>query len=276
MSKKGIVVSPPFTPIYTGGISFSGAPDPIELRKYLMYWDEIDYPTNMLIHISSSEIDYLESTESLKRTFITFKDGVSSGKGEFLIAAQEAAFRKNQESEPGCWTIAQLAHIPFYSQQSVGVGVEVELYDMLPVPSVDTPLADILEFKTKRKDELLAFRCHMDEINETIQNSKDIPRSKNTQISRLEFALKDIDRTITESGMKRVTTHLKNVINADFSGIVGSGLGFAGISSLIGMSPLIAGVAGAGMVFGAKSIMMPNNQCPSDLNYINSIRKNFI
>lgn len=275
MNKKGIVVSPPFTPIYTGGVRCGGDPDPIELRKYLMYWDEIDYPTNMLIHISSPEIDYLESTKNIKRTVVTFQGGINTGRGEFFIKAQEAAFRQNQVNEPGCWTIAQLADIPFYSQQSVGIGVEVELYDMLPVPSAGTPLADILEFKAKRRDELLAFRCHMDEINETIQSSKDIPRAKNSQIARLELALKDIDKTIGESGIKRVTTHLKNIINTDFSGIVGAGLGSAGISALIGMSPLVAGVAGAGLVFGVKSIIMPSNQCPSDLNYINSIRKSF-
>lgn len=275
MNKKGIVVSPPFTPIYTGGVSCGGSPDPIELRKYLMYWDEIDYPSNMLIHVSSPEINYLETTGALKRTHVNFQGKISSGRGEFFIAAQEAAFRQNQNNEPGCWTIAQLTEIPFYTQQDMKVGVEVELYDMLPVPSADTALADILEFKNKRQDELLAFRCYMDEINEKILNSKYIPQAKNTQIGRLELALKDIDRTITESGIKRVTTHLKNVINSDFSGIVGAGLGAAGVSAFIGMTPLIAGIAGAGLVVGVRSLSMPLNQCPSDLNYINSARKNF-
>jgi len=275
MIKKGIVVSPPFTPIYTGGIRCGGSPDPLELRKYLMYWDEIDYPSNMLIHISSPDIEYLEQTGNLKRTHVSFQGTVNSGKGEFFIAAQEAAFRKNQEEEPGCWTIAQLTDIPFYTQQNLSIGVEVELYDMLPVPSIDTPLADILEFKEKRRDELTAFRCHMDEINEKILSSKDVPRARNTQVARIELAIRDIDKTLKESGVKRVTTHLKNVINTDFSGIVGAGLGSAGVSTFIGMAPLIAGVAGAGLVFGVKSLIMPFNQCQTNLSYINSIRKNF-
>ncbi|EGQ8957087.1 hypothetical protein V6957_004759 [Vibrio parahaemolyticus] len=275
MNKKGIVVSPPFKPIYTGGVSCGGSPDPIELRKYLMYWDEIDYPSNMLIHISSPEIDYLEQTGKLKRTHVRFQGTINSGQGEFFIQAQEAAFRKNQADEPGCWTIAQLADIPFYTQQSASVGVEVELYDMLPVPSADTPLADILEFKEKRQDELTAFRCHMDEVNENILSSRDVPRARNAQMARVELALKDIDKTLSESGVKRITTNLRNVINADFSGIVGAGLGSAGISTFIGMSPLIAGVAGAGLVLGVKSLIMPSNQCPTDFSYINSIRKNF-
>ncbi|EDQ00638.1 hypothetical protein [Shewanella benthica] len=123
MNKKGIVVSPPFKPIYTGEVSCGGDPDPIELRKYLMYWDEIDYPSNMLIHVSSPEIDYLEQSGKLKRTHVRFQGTISSGRGEFFIQAQEAAFRKNQ-------------------------------------------------------DELTAFRCHMDEVNEKILSSRDVPRAE--------------------------------------------------------------------------------------------------
>ncbi|MCS6152142.1 hypothetical protein G3465_04275 [Shewanella baltica] len=115
----------------------------------------------------------------------------------------------------------------------------------------------------------------MDEINEKILSSKDVPRARNAQMDRVELALKDIDKTLKESGVKRVTAHLKNVINTDFSGIVGAGLGSAGVSAFIGMSPLIAGVAGAGLVFGVKSLIMPSIQCPTNLSYINSIRKNF-
>lgn len=275
MNKKGIVVSPPFESVYTGGISCGGDPDPLELRKYLLYWDEIDYPTNTLIHISSNDIYYLQTTGVLKRTHVNFRGTVSSGIGQFFIAAQEAAFKKNQEDEPGCWTMAQLSNVPFYTQSSIGLGVEVELYDMLPVPSQDTPLLDILEFKHKRNDELVAFRCYLDELNEKIITSKDIPRAKNAQLSRLELSLKDIDRTINESGFKRITTNLKHVINSDFSGVVGAGLGSAGLASMIQMYPLIAGVAGAGLVTGIKSMMMPSVQCQTDFNYINSVRRNF-
>jgi hypothetical protein len=35
-------------------------------------------------------------------------------------------------------------------------------------------------------------------------------------MARVELAIRDIDKTLKESGVKRVTTHLKNVINTDF------------------------------------------------------------
>lgn len=275
MNKKGIVISPPFEPILTGGIRCGGDPDPSELRKYILYWDQIDYPTNNLIHISSHDIDYLESTGILKRTRVIFQGTISSGRGEFFIAAQETALAENQKNEPGVWSIAQLSQKPFYTQSIATTGIEFELYNVLPIPAADTPFDEILEFKNKRSDELSAFRCYIDEIIENIIASKDIPRAKNVQIARLELAIKDIDRVLNESTFKRTTGNLKSVINSDFSGIVGAGLGAAGIASLIPMSPLIAGVATAGLVVTAKTLMMPTTQCPTDLNYIQSVKSSF-
>lgn len=276
MLKRGIVISPPFQPLITGGIRCGGDPDPIELRKYLLYWDQIDYPTNNLIHVSSADIDFLETTDALKRTRVTFQGRIQSGNGEFFVAAQEAALRENQKLEPGTWTLAQLSEVPFYSQGFAGLGVEFELYGMLPVPVGDTPLVDILEFKERRRAEIEAFRIHMDDIYQKVISSADIARAKTTEIGRLETAIKDLDISLRESGIKRFAGNMRNTINMDFSGIVGAGLGAAGLSSTIGMSPLIAGLAGAGIVMGCKSLTMPRSEtCPSGLSYLRSVRRTF-
>ncbi len=276
MSKKGIVLSPPFKPIFTGGVQCGGEPDPLELRKYLMYWDEIDYPSTNLVHISSPDIDYLNQVGALKRTMVTFTGRINSRKGEFFVAAQETALRKNQENEPGVWSMAQLSGIPFYTQQTYGLSVDFELYGMLPVPSKETPLADVLDFKEQRKDELIAFRVYLDETYQKIICSADIPRAKNAELTKLELAIKDLNKALGESLIRRTVTNIRNTINCDFSGIVGAGLGAAGISSLIHMSPLLAGMAGAGVVVGFKSLAMPNTtHCPAPLNYLSSIRRNF-
>lgn len=276
MDKKGIVLSPPFTPIFTGGVQCGGEPDPLELRKYLMYWDEIDYPSNSFINVTSPDIEFLETTESLKRTNVRFQGTVHSGRGEFFIAAQEAAFNKNEQEEPGCWSLAQQSTEPFYTNRYQGTAIDFELYGMLPIPSTDTPLNDILEFKEKQKDELLAFRVYLNDIYLQILSSADIPRAKNTELTRLEAAIKDLDKLLKENAIKRTVSNIRNTINIDFSGIVGAGLGSAGIASLIQMSPLIAGMAGAGLVVGFKTMIMPNQQsCPSHFNYLKSIRENF-
>lgn len=276
MSKKGIVLSPPFTPLPTGGISCGGDPPALDLRKYLLYWDEIDYPSNNLIHVSSKDIDYLEQSKALKRTRVVFQGTINSGQGEFFVAAQEAALIENQKREPGSWTIAQVSGVPFYTKANHGIAIDFELYGMLPVPSEDTPLADILEFKEQRRDELIAFRNHLDDIYQKIIGSADIPRAKNTEISKLEASLKDLNKVLGESGIRRVIASMRNTINMDFSGILGAGLGSAGLASLVNMSPLLMGMAGAGVVVGYKSIVTPNAAgCPTQFSYLSSIRRNF-
>ena len=137
-------------------------------------------------------------------------------------------------------------------------------------------MLDILEFKERRRDEIEAFRIHMDEIYQKIIGSADVVRAKTTEISRLENALKDLDASLRESGIKRFAGNIRNTINMDFSGIVGAGLGAAGLSSTIGLSPLVAGLAGAGIVMGYKTSTMPlRDTCPSGLSYLRSVRRNF-
>lgn len=270
--RKGIVISPPFQILPTGGISCGNDPGPLDLRKYLLYWDVIDYPTNNFIHISSHDIDYLETTDSLKRTKVLFSGTINSGNGEFLIAAQEAALKENQKNEPGQWTIAQLSDTPFYTEKTQVLGVEIEMYNVLPVPSSDTPLADILEYKEIRKDELQAFQIYMDEIYQKILSSADIPRAKTTEIIRLQRAIKDIDTTLKENKIRRVSRDIKSIINADFSGILGAGLGAAGLSSMISLPPLLLGLSAAGIVVSYKYTTKPNStKCPSGISYLNKV-----
>lgn len=94
--KKGIVISPPFEPIYTGGIRCGMPINPIDLRKYLMYWDEIDYPSNQLIEIGSEDIDYLMTTGHVKRTRVIFQGSVNSGRGEFFCGSSRSRIQEKQ------------------------------------------------------------------------------------------------------------------------------------------------------------------------------------
>ncbi|MEZ8615920.1 DUF6236 family protein [Vibrio splendidus] len=275
MFNKGIVVSPPFEVDFRGGLSCGGSPDPLELRKYLTYWDEIDYPSNNFIFITSDDIEYLSTTHALKRTHINFQGRMSTDNGNIFIWAQDIALQENSQIEPGCWSLGQVSTTPYYAKQHKGTGIELELFNLLPVPNVDTPLADILEFKEKRNDELVAFRCYLDEINEKILSSIDVPRAKNAELNRLELSLKDIDRTMSESGIGKVVSNFKHVINTDLSGIIGVGLGAAGLASFVPMSPMVAGLSSAGIVTTVRSLMVSNHSKYGDLTYLKSVRQCF-
>ena len=276
MNKRGIVISPSFKSTGYGKLEFGEKFDPLELRKYLMYWDEIDCPSNSIIGISSNDIDYLEEVNVVKKTHINL-EGVRLLDGRVFIAAQEEAYNRNNSQEPGVWSMAQLSTNPFFTQQTSTVGVDFELHGMLPVPSASTPLEDILEFKEKRNAELLSFRAHLDDVYQKIINSADIPRAKNTEVFQLELAIKDLDKTLNESVIQRTVTNLRNTINLEFMSIAGLGFGTsAGIAAHLAMPPLLAGAAGAGLITTIKVLSMSSSpKTNPSFNYLSSIRSNF-
>ncbi len=109
MDKRGIVIAPPLI-VGGAGLGVSSSFDQLELRKYLTYWDEIDYPKNNLIEITPPDIQFLETTDSMKRTEIKFSNG--SFGGELFVKAQEFAFNSNNKKEPGVWSLAQQSGVP--------------------------------------------------------------------------------------------------------------------------------------------------------------------
>ncbi|WP_182033399.1 DUF6236 family protein [Vibrio diabolicus] len=174
-------------------------------------------------------------------------------------------------NEPGVWSKAQLSFSVVSSGSIEKESVEFELYDLVPVPSADTPLQDILKFKETRHDELIAFRIYLDEMYQSIISSVDIPRAKNTELNRLEKSLRDVNRVLKESKIKSAVSSLKSVISG-VDGIIGVGVASA---PFIPFSPIIAGTVAAGVCIGAKMVMHNNDTTPKELTYIKSIRKQF-
>lgn len=188
--------------------------------------------------------------------------------------AQQAAFEKHDKEHPGAWSLAQLGATPYFANTRPSLAIEYQLWNALPVPQADVPLNDILEFKAKRSAELLALRVYLDEMYQSIISAADVPRATNTQITKLEGALKEIERTLGESGIKKAITSLRGFIAGEFTNIAGTGLGAAGVAPFINMSPLAAAAIGAGIAFAVKPVLSPRSQKEAHpLTYVSSVRK---
>ena len=78
---------------------------------------------------------------------------------------------------------------------------ELTLQDILPVPSQDTPLEKILEFKSKRRDELISFREVIWDIQNELKNSQEVSQIRdiasrysdliNTSVSDLSITMQE-------------------------------------------------------------------------------------
>ncbi|HDY7983644.1 DUF6236 family protein [Vibrio vulnificus] len=303
--ERGVVLSPQFTRLPTGDVLFKSAVDDFELRKYLTYWDKIDVPKSSFIEFDCHQFRLLEASGHLSRTIYGEKrypvgakishshqiylGGIFSAEiddctnltinkvcGEQILKAHEDVYMLRSGKEPGQWSKAQISTDLISFDAKDKEAIEIELYNMLPVPCVETPLEDILEFKVKRHDELVAFRGYLDEMYQQILGAADIPRARNTQLNRLEQAIRDVDKTMKESKIKVFADSLRSVLSG-LDGIVGTGLavGTTVAASAIGTTPLIAGLSGAAVIAGIKMIPQSKSTANNDLTYLKSLRSNF-
>lgn len=301
--EKGIVLSPQFEYQLDGSVLFRSATDDFELRKYLLYWDKIDVPKCSTIEFDCWQFQELERSGVLQRTRVGAKPSfigmrlessshisvdsfmtaeivdctnvkLSNKAGDAILAAHDAVFRSLDAQDAGSWVKAQISEKILTANPIDKSGIELELYRLLPVPTAETPFDEILEFKYHHHDELLAFRCYLDELYQSILAADDAPRARNTAITKLELAIRDVNRTLKQSGITVCVDTLRSIIS-DTNGILGLALGAAGAASIFGVDPLHAGAAGALISIAPKLIPQSANSTPAELMYLKSVRKEF-
>jgi Family of unknown function (DUF6236) len=200
------------------------APDfsPIEplVRRALLYFDRVVWPSNDLVEQGSVlHEDYLQKKGVLRREPIRLNPPPEAVK--LLKAIREAGcligdrglafrsiaqahvriFRDLERAEPGRWSFATLGRGLDLPPDDLARlrGIEINLYDALPVPADGVPYEDILEFKERRRDSLIELREHTDDLYAKITSSADIPKVKNSEIEKLERSLAGIQRLMGES-----------------------------------------------------------------------------
>jgi len=244
-NKRGLVVTPRFefdgTSFRFPGLVGLAASD---LRRYLLYWDQLDYPNNNIIAIANTpDIDFLMSAGVLSRTQVNLTG--TSNFGLAYVTAQMAVFEERNRAEPGAWSLGQTTPI-FFAPPNSAVPmrvVEIELTSALPVPSDETSLADVLEFKERRNAELIAFRSAMDELYFSIVNSRDIPRAKDAAILKLERTLADLQVVTNEGWVSRIARSMK--IELNIPEVAGTALAGAAFALTLGALPTVGAAVGA-------------------------------
>lgn len=211
-SKRGIVIS---TPIIArkGLLQIDAVPlDAQQLRYWLLFWDKLNFPQLDALYIDTgNEGQFLETAGILERHQVN--DVVINMSGDPTEDRPEEqfqhhflrAFRELDAKEKGVWSIAT-------GEQSIsldddefdeGRGVLFRLHHALPVPGEDVPLDDVLKFKEKRRDELLALRYHLDAAYLRITTSPDRSFSMNSELAAIELALINLSNSSKGSGIKK-------------------------------------------------------------------------
>jgi Family of unknown function (DUF6236) len=190
-SYRGLVVSAPLE-VNGGSIHFkSSLLDPQELRFSLLYWDKLAWPVSNAIYMGSGpDEQFLESARVLFRPNYTYSGNVAQG----IALGQIQAFHDLENHEPGVWALAQ-GESSFLLKQGItvdGNGAYVELHRAIPIPKHDIPLAEILEFKQRRQDEITYFRLKLESFVTEIKKSSDRPSALKERVAEIDKACADL------------------------------------------------------------------------------------
>lgn len=256
MSKRrGLVISCPIE-IQPGGSLYmkSATLDPQELRFSLLFWDILDYPQNNFIHISGGpDEEFLQSAGVLQRSQVRFAGGGMGG--DIFRDCHVSAFKSLDAAAPGTWSLATGERsISFLDQElEVGRGVFVKLHRAISIPDHDVALHDILEFRDKRSDELMALRTNLEDIYQRIVNAGDGDLSLDSELKKLDQALVAHLKSSQEWGVKLKWVSFEASLNL-IGGVVGTGMGMAAGLSLT--EAAIAGFAASTASKGGPAITL--------------------
>ncbi len=243
---KGLVISNPIQ-ISKNALGIGTEIDQLELRFALLYWDKLVWPKLDILDIpGSADTDYLEAAQILKRPI---KSPRGEAKAAFLEMYLQTYIELDAE-DPGVWALSQGEKSLFLEHGlglfSEGSGMSLSLLRAIPIPAKDVPLNEILEFKEKRKDELLVLRAHIDKLVQAIQGSPTITDEFNRAAKEVDDACSDMLKLGREWQWPVHFADLKTSFNFNsmkFLGHVGGGWKFAEPYGLTAAS-IVASVAG--------------------------------
>lgn len=218
---RGLIIT---SPMETNGVTFqfkSAILDPQELRTSLLYWDRLLMPTKNIVQVNGyKDLEYLISTGVLTEASYPISGDIAKE----MAKLPGKVLSSLEEQEPGVWSLGSgpnsiLVNTGFSDS---GEGTLLTLKNALPTPGSGVPLSEILEFRQRRRPELLALRKHLDSLVDEISQSSDSEAELNTKLGQLDEACADLAKVCKEWGSPINLTNLKASFNFSIAKAVSS------------------------------------------------------
>lgn len=267
---------------YTLPIGFKGAPlTRQKIRAYLTYWDVIDHPTVTAISDSfkdaDTEIQTLIDQGFILRTKLSLDD--HSGWDTIVDDAHLKAYEYRNTLEPNTWSMARDSESLRIStsEDEECRGVSISLFDCLPVPDASVPIHEVLEFRVRERDLLLALRSHLESIYLHVANSEHVGSAISSECRRLDAAVTDYVAISQSRGIRLRMFNVASQLKLEFDLRAGVAGGVVAIASGLPMTQAI--LAGVGVSLLPKievtATVVPRSISPSNhpFEYITSLQK---
>lgn len=272
-NERGVVLSNPLTIRGNTVYMKSGDLDPVELRRALLFWDKIVWPSTNGIHIpGGGDANFLEQQNKLIRPLFRVNgDGATT-----LSMAFSETYRILADRHPGKWILSEGQKSLQVHGQNVenGRGLVAQLFNSVPIPDRTMPLEDIIKFREKRTDEVVALRMCIDGFYQQWINSEDKDHQRMLATSKIDTASADMVRVARESKLPFAMSSWKINFGAspDVIKALAGYLGAAQAMDLSTVGSLLVGAATSTLSVGT-DIGLRNSDDSSPFNYVASMEK---
>lgn len=220
----GLVISQPMRFSGTSALIVPGL-DRQELTSWLLLWDRLAWPRSAYFSVSfegdDADEQFLMAAGVLTRP--TVDPGQVRGDLAQLAAMEHVqAFVNLEKMEPGAWALAQGTN-SFLLESGVCVpsrGALVELYGAIPVPDARVPLDDILQFKARRRDELIQLRDQINSLYEEVNNADDVSFALKHRASQIDHACTELVKVSKECKFPFRIADLKCSFDANMGSVI--------------------------------------------------------
>lgn len=228
---------------------------PDDLRQYLLYWDLITIPTIKFGVGGAIAAPYLKDEELIKLNqysvfnvvelaYSTDSDDYYRGLNdkvffdlkEVYASAQDYLVNSMNLNSEILWSLGQTGSglIRCSDHITLGSSIEFCFSNSLPIPSGDTEIEKILEFKGKREAELLKFRSKIDQLCEKVLKSENKNDEIKKAVEQINLSLIDIKKVLDESKVKRIMRDIKMCMDLKESALIKA------IAAILGASGTMA------------------------------------
>lgn len=222
---RGILLSVPI--VYDGRkvVAETSSIDPAELRRAALFWDRLVWPDSKIISFGSNSDEKLLETEGMLTRPRPDRYNDLAGVGnssalfriedsrEISIASEQAklfasqhveAFRDLERNEPGQWVMSEgdRSFIMKNDNFVEGRGQLITLARAIPLPDPHYPMHELLEFKHRRRDEVIGLTHELDRFFSQIANSRDADFELNRLLGVVDKQCADMIKAARESKRK--------------------------------------------------------------------------
>ncbi len=239
MKNQGLIIPVPMVIGRGGNTSIPDQDDVLKqtIIKGMLFWDEIQVPSTSAIYVGIEDEALLLDAGIISRPILS-----TPGSREIPnVHFEYLEFLRSKESE--LWSMDNTLEFPVAPDcvSDEHRAVLINLYDALPIPSINVSYDDLLALKRKRYDELLALRNCLNDCYQRVLSAGDGEMQFDAERHRLVAAIEDYTKSLKELSFPTIISSIRaDFVSAAATAAITYSASFGNVSA----SLLAAGVAG--------------------------------